>query len=350
MNLFNGKNENIFDSGESKKNFIYLIYAPNLVYWSAGIRVLHKLKTGIEAAGYECYLINHDGINLISKFRMLQTIIRLNKRKNKVLVAIYPETIVGNPIGVDRKIRWLLNSPGLLGGSSKFDNETIWAYSKSLSQEYFNNTKIESKELFIPGLDIDEFDLLTSKLTQDKKREIEIIYAQKFRALGGVPEIGGEGYFEIKRFGRGATTRFETIKNLSEAKCLHVYENSTLITEAQILGIPVYCHKNPGFSFLIAEHELGDEGVSWSPNINPVPNPQLIRHRLEFHEENYKIQIKKLIEDYQSQGIFDTDSRISLNPFTLSIKHKFLRMLALIKANGLPTALRFLRIYIQRFL
>jgi hypothetical protein len=61
-------------------------------------------------------LINHGLINFKKKLEMFRTIKALNKRDNKVLVAIYPETIIGNPIGVKHQIRWLLNTPGLLGG------------------------------------------------------------------------------------------------------------------------------------------------------------------------------------------------------------------------------------------
>ena len=349
MKFFKNSHENSsLDSRKPRKDFIYLIYAPNLVYWSAGVQVLHKLKSGIEDAGYETFLINHDPINFKKKLEMFRTIKALNKRDNKVLVAIYPETIIGNPIGVNDQIRWLLNTPGLLGGLTKFHNETVWAYSKLLSEEYYRNTKIEPNVLFIPGLDLSEFDLLTSKLDQVKKKDMEIVYAQKFRALGGLPDIRSKGFFEIIRFGLCATSRFETLKVLKEAKSLHAYENSTIITEAQLLGIPVYCHENPGFSFLIAKHELGDEGVSWSQSISPKPNPQLIRRRLEFHEKNYKIQIKKLIEEYQSQDKFDVDSKISLNPFTLSFEHKFLRFLTLFKTKGPSIAFRFLRIYFER--
>jgi hypothetical protein len=351
MKFFKNNSENSrLDTRKPRKDFIYLVYAPNLVYWSAGIQVLHKLKSGIEDAGYETYLINHGLINFKKKLEMFRTIKALNKRDNKVLVAIYPETIIHNPIGVNHQIRWLLNTPGLLGGLTKFDNETVWAYSKLLSEEYYHNTKFEPNVLFIPSLDLSEFDLLTSQLDQAKKKDKEVIYAQKFRALGGLPDIGSKGFVEITRFGRGATSRIETLKVLKEAKCLHVYENSTIITEAQLLGIPVYCHESTSFSFLIAKHELGDEGVSWSQSVRPKPNPQLIRRRLEFHEKNYKIQIKNLIEEYQSQDKFDVDSKISLNPFTLSFEHKFLRFLTLLKTKGPSNAFRFLRIYFQSLL
>lgn len=44
-------------------------------------------------------------------------------------IAIYPEIVVGNPLGARRVIRWALNDPGLLGGETRYpDDDLVFVY------------------------------------------------------------------------------------------------------------------------------------------------------------------------------------------------------------------------------
>ena len=44
-------------------------------------------------------------------------------------VVIYPEVVAGNPLGADRVVRWVLNTPGLLGGDHRYDDsEVVFVY------------------------------------------------------------------------------------------------------------------------------------------------------------------------------------------------------------------------------
>lgn len=334
----------------SETQYVYLVYAPELVHWSAGIKVLHKLHKGINDAGFESYLINHGKTTFQKRIQTYNLIKSLNKRTNTIFTAIYPEPIPGNPIGVQKQIRWILNTPGLLGGVNKFTDATIWSYSQKLADQYQMLASEKTEVLFIPGLDLEEFDEITSTIADESSPKYKLVYAQKFRALGGIPTLNGSEIKEITRFNANSSNREETLSLIKNAEELHVFENTTVITEAQLLGTPVYCHRNFGFEFLIAESELGSEGVTWSFDSTPASDPRLVRERIQFHNENFKFVIKDLLTKYEAQNEFQGLVKISYNPFTASFKHKLSRLLALIQTKGMRTSLRLIKLYLLRIL
>lgn len=331
-----------------KTEFVYLVYAPELVHWSAGIKVLHKLHEGINAAGFESHLISHGTTTFKKRMQTCKLIKSLNRRSNTIFTAIYPEPIPGNPLGVQKQIRWILNTPGLLGGVNKFTDATIWSYSQKLADQYQNLANEKTEVLFIPGLDLKEFDEVNSTNTDENDHEYKLVYAQKFRALGGQPDINGGEVKEITRFNANSSNREETLSLIKNAKEIHAFENTTVITEAQLLGKPVYCHRNFGFEFLIAEIELGSEGVSWNVDSTPTPNPRLVRERIQFHEGNFKFVIRDLLTKYEAQNDFQGLVKISYNPFTASFKHKLSRLVVLLQTKGPRTSLRFIKLYLLR--
>ena len=333
-----------------KTEFVYLVYAPELVYWSAGIKVLHKLHEGIIAAGFECHLLNHGKTTFKKRVQTYKLIKSLNKRSNTIFTAIYPEPIAGNPIGVQNQIRWILNTPGLLGGVNTFTDATIWSYSQKLADQYQILANQKTEVLFIPGLDLAELDAINATITDENTKDYKLVYAQKFRALGGQPNVIGGEVKEITRFSANSSSREETLSLIKNAEALHAFENTTVITEAQILGTPVFCHKNFGFEFLIAENELGSEGVSWNTNSTPTPNPGLVRERIQYHENNFIFVIRDLLAKYEAQYTGQKSTKIRYNPFTASFKHKLSRLIVLLITKGLRTSLRFLKLYLLRIL
>lgn len=333
---------------QSEKKFIYLVYAPELVHWSAGIKVLHILNEAITYSGRESYLINHGYLSLSKKSELRNKIKKLNRNsKNYIFVSIYPESIPGNPLGTNKVIRWILNTPGLLGGPNTFKNETVWSYSNQLAEQFEHMGHDKPETLFIPAVDVKE---IVGQNKDDKvEMEYDLLYAQKFRALGGIPKVNSEKLIEITRFNKNSTTREETLSLVAGARSLHVFENSTIITEAQLFGVPVIAHKNFGFEFLIAKDELGEQGVSWDPSRMPTPEPGESARRLSASKSSYPAKLDSLLRAFENDRTVSMDSnQIRFNPYTANITHKLSRMHALYKNVGLTATLRFFTNFIKR--
>jgi hypothetical protein len=337
------------------EDFIY-IYSPPWVDWSAGIRVLHYLCDLLNLGGYQAFMVLHGRENQQEVSANLRTpvltkrLLQMHHQKKGKIVAIYPEGIPGNPLNAQFVIRWILNFPSLLGGSETFENETVLAYSQTLSDSLADN--LVSEILFIPALKTGDFNSRKDELsrpTELMKTQYELIYAQKYRTLGGILPSLLPNQIEIKRFGKDATSREETLNLICGAKLVHVYENTTVITEALVCGVPVLCHENPNFTELIADRELPMIGISWD------------RANLVDADADFNFQTLKNAENMASAKVLDIFADLFLTPQVCVsridirlprrgtvTKHSLARARVLIRQKGLRTLLRFIRNYLIR--
>jgi hypothetical protein len=297
---------------------IFLIYTPGWVHWSAGIKVLHYLCHELNQLGFHAYLAIHGPRQEFDANPNLNTpavtleIVRELELNSVKFVAIYPESIEGNPLQANHVVRWILNYPRLLGGENKFLNEHILSYSRVLAESLKNEYGLESEVCFIPAIKIEEMDELRSEITKlNIKPSLELVYAQKYRALGGASITLGENQREIYRFGRDATSREQTLELLRDAQLLHVYENSTIISEACLLGTPVICHKNEYFTELIAKYELNFSGVSWSTLEISTPDVESNRKILSAAEAQVKDSLNIIFQNLEFAPL-ELNKRLSL--------------------------------------
>lgn len=306
------------------------------------------LNEAIINSGRESYLINHGYLSFGKKLELSKLVKKLNHNsKNCIFVAIYPESIPGNPLGTKNIVRWILNTPGLLGGPITFKNETIWSYSNQLAIQYEQLGNDRPETLFIPAVEIHEI-IRQSKLNKDENG-YDLLYAQKFRALDGIPEVKSENLIEITRFNKNSTSRKETLSLLGGARSLHVFENSTIITEAQLLGIPVIAYKNFGFEFLIAKDELGEQGVSWDSSRMPNPDPVETARKLNVSKTSYPVQLDSLLRSFEDdQAVYTDSNQIRFNPYTANINHKLNRAYAIYRNIGLGATVHFIVNFIKR--
>jgi len=255
---------------------VYLIYAHPWVTWSAGVRVLHFLCDFLNSSGVEAYLVLHgpyqsqETSDLLRTPMMNQDLLDQFLFMNRKLVAIYPESIPGNPLHAPFVIRWILNFPALLAGDTTFEGETVLAYSRVILEHLPKNQR--DGILFIPAVKYKEMKELAEIGFGELTKKFELVYAQKYRALGGKPKVDSANLMEITRFGKRSPSRSETLRLVANASVVHAFENTTLITEALILGTPVICHKNRFFNQLIAQYELDMSGISWNPKVIIQPD------------------------------------------------------------------------------
>jgi hypothetical protein len=105
----------------------FFIWTPEYNEFSGGIMSLHILAK---------MLADKDNdVTVSSKDTMKNSRAKTNKNESlsEDTMVIYPEIITGNPYNSKHVTRWLLNTPGVIGGDGVYDeNDLIYKYS-----EYF---------------------------------------------------------------------------------------------------------------------------------------------------------------------------------------------------------------------
>lgn len=333
-----------------RTNIIYFVYAPEYVHWSAGIKILYKLHHAIKTSGREVYLLNHGRSSFRSKWNTSRLVSQLNReRESHTFVAIYTESIIGNPLGIKNRIRWVLNYPGLLGGQRHFDGDYVLSYSSNIASKMKNPDGVIPDSLFIGALSFVEIEELVPTPGGLAPKTYDLVYAQKFRSLGGVPTVPLDNVIEITRFDRKSPNREATLNLVRGARSLHVYENSTMITEAQLCEVPVFCHRNEYFNELIAEVELGDEGTSWNLDKLPKVDSEAIRSRLLNLESTMVARVDAALSKFEQLiDLYGPQEPLAFSAFFTPIQHRVQRFRSLVTNRGMGTAMRFLANFIMR--
>lgn len=335
---------------------VFYVYAPAWVEWSAGTKVLHYFCDYLNKIGEDSYLAIHGpklknedtqkGLNTPVLDRKL---LKQHERENKQVIVIYPEGVSGNPLGGEIIIRWLLNYASLLGGEINFSpEECIWAYSKNIADSYYSETGIKVPVFFIPAVNVSEVDSVPDiPLIHGN---YEILYAQKFRALGGKPEVRSENQIiEITRFNSNSTTRAKTLNLLKFAQAVHVFENTSIATEAALFGVPVICHRNELFDTLIAEHELGLDGFSWFPHSGSIVDSTNARDMLQSAWGSVNGNLSSALGQINiAPKNLNHGDKVRLPNRSVFSKHVFARARLLIRQKGLVVFGRFLLNYVRR--
>lgn len=204
----------------------YIIVAPTLSR-SAGVRVLYLLHMHLEKRGYRVSMVTPGlqvpGFNYIN-------FITPEMQENAIVV--YPEIIFGNPLGIKNVVRFVLNYPGLLGGSESYHpSEFIVTHNKLFYPE--------AMKLTIPLIDQNKFYDNNSKKTQN----CYFVYkGGKFRE---VPEL--EGCVEINM--AYPDSKEELAELLRTTEILYSYDDcSSLLDEAMLCGAKVKIITEDGFA------------------------------------------------------------------------------------------------------
>ena len=131
----------------------FIIFTPSYNEKSGGVIVLHKLCHLLNELGREAYLVPHFDNHVISKHGLIIKIYRFVKIELKRIlkgfkvneafntpvfngdfekidwddwIVIYPEIVLGNPLGAKNIVRWLLHQPGFLSGIVQYGKKELY--------------------------------------------------------------------------------------------------------------------------------------------------------------------------------------------------------------------------------
>lgn len=328
---------------------LFYIYTPAIRLNSAGIRVLHYLCDALNQNGQEAWLVLHNPKeNLNPTDPELNTPIISQEKVNEHLAegrtptVIYSETVPGNPLKAKRVIRYLLHFPGALGGSKKFpDSEWLIAYSKKI----MDSVNKCNHSLFLPAIKISELPPI-----QKKDPDLHLMYAGKYRAFVGKPENPTKlDLVEIHRDGPQRQSRSEVLHLLSKASSIYVWENSSISTEAVLLGTVCVFVPNPFLGELIADFELGTDGISTSLEQSEIdkareslPNAPA---RYQQAKRNFQIQLKIILKEHENWSMnlpIQESMKIPIISYTIN-RHRVRLFFSMLKHEGPRKTLKFLR-------
>ena len=319
---------------------LFYIYTPAIRLNSAGIRVLHYLCDALNESGQEAWLVLHnpkENINPVDP-ELNTPIISQNQvdkhlAEGRTPTVIYSETVPGNPLKAKRVIRYLLHFPGALGGSKNFNSdEWLIAYSKKIMDSVDNC----NESLFLPAIKTSELPAVS-----EKDPNLHLMYAGKYRAFVGEPvNPTGLDLLEIHRDGPKRQSRTEVLDLLSRASSIYVWENTSIAIEAVLLSAVCIFVPNPFLGELIAEHELGRDGIATSlvpaeieRARETLPNAKV---KYEKAQQNFRRQLENIIKIHQKWSLnLPTQEKMKIPVISYTInRHRIRLFFAMLRHEG----------------
>lgn len=208
----------------------------NLQFWvtnSGGIFALNYL-------GHLCAQHGHEVFMPFSTNPEWAHHIRVHKGE-EVDIVIRPETDCDT---CEKTVRWVLNVPGKLGGPTQYaDHEMVWWFERALKDHAFNAHKSPSGMLFLPSINLHEWDC-----GNVEKEELAAFYIGKdyifhdrpWRSLVPEPSIEiSRGWPREKR---------DLAKLIRKVKRFYSFDDySGLNNEAFLFGCEVFIYDGSGW-------------------------------------------------------------------------------------------------------
>jgi hypothetical protein len=265
-------------------------YTPN----SAGIGCLYRLCDELNWLGYPAFMTG--GERTASH---LNAPIVSGQRAQELCahgyIAVYPESISGNPLEAHTVVRWVLNRPGLLGGDDVYaESELVYSYSDVFSR-YIQNAV--AGKLYMPTIDETIF---YAQEHPSAPRSLDCYYLGKSTWKDGFVDRGRA--FEITR---DAPAKKELGKLFRAARVLYSFDNSTiLIYEAMLCGCPVVIIPDGTQTKEdYARLELGLNGIAWGPEeFTGLPiDVAGLRQRYDNVKRQFAADLQQMIDRSQAE-------------------------------------------------
>ena len=289
----------------------YCIWAPDFVKSSAGIRALYILCDQLNSMGYDSHVVfsSKTPANLSAPLMSLKKASSLAKSGKKIVV--YPETVPGNPLDAKYVVRWVLNIPGLLGGTRIYNpNEKVFYYSEVFKPYICNKTE---GKLYLPTV---EEDIFHNNDVKASERNLTVFYVGK--------STFKPGYFE-KNKALEITRTFPEKSSLGpifrQASVFYCFDNSSIICyEAAMCGCPTIIIPDGTQTREDYEKlELGMNGIAWGPEELPsaVESIKNLKPKYDQIKANFGNEIEYCVKSTQEWDDEKIDSYIASLPTDL---------------------------------
>lgn len=270
----------------------YYLYAPDYRQNSAGIRVMHMLCDALNRSGYEAYVTASVLSPRLITPRLTDDVMALHQAQKIEPIAVYPEVVSGNPLGANIVARYLLNTPGFIGGDGIFtENDILFAYTKGLLLPGMP----EENVLFLQPVDLGLF-----QPPADPSVRIpgKICFYQGRSPTGIDQALLPEGSIEITH--AYPASREELVKIFQTCEFFYSSSTTALSAEAVLCGCVSAVIPGKGAPVNFASAENGSYGVAWGLVPAELERARhtmpLLRENLENHEFEFWPALDRFIE------------------------------------------------------
>ena len=227
----------------------YLIWAPPYRRTSAGNTVLHKLCHLLNEKGLTAYITGKPNPEWNEKFADTQ---KIKELVSEDAIVVYPEIITGNPFFARFVVRYVLNKPGLLGGTKRYNKrELLFAYYCMLGKNLGREFEVLEIPYFDWGLFNDD---------SNYKRAGIVFCAGKGGRTPRIRET--ESATEITR--KYPPTHEGLAELFKKSELFYSYDNFTGLTiEARLCGCPVVIIPDRNYSKEEILADGNDIGLSY---------------------------------------------------------------------------------------
>lgn len=303
----------------------YYICAPPWLHTSAGIRALYLLCHTLNMRGFNAFIVDYpfEADNRFHSWTcdelftplLSERVANQHHNENRCPIVVYPEIVNGNPLSAQVVARWVMNFPGLLGGSRTYlRSEICFGYSKELAIACGYPDNI----LYLPTIDTRVFNPTTSN--DISLRSGTCYFATKFKAFCNSPlHRITENSFEITRDLEDSLTPQEIAHLLKKSELFFTYENTALATEAVLCGCPAVFIPNPHLTSIIGREELGSDGYAWGTSEQEIKRARdtVIEGAINYFN-TYKLfssQLDNFIQITQQRACATKYESIIYNPY-----------------------------------
>jgi hypothetical protein len=244
----------------------------------------------------------HSSGNLITP-KLTETELDRHVYENRIPIVVYPEVVVGNPLGAKNVVRYLLYFDKTLINQSVVTNpyEGIVYFSDSIyaDAELDNKQALFKQKISFPIQDPFIYEGLRGNVKSIGQEEY--YYCEKFvNALGRkVPEVVANQAIRITRDQEDSYTQDELRNRLSRARLLHAFEDTAVIYEALLAGCVVNIHPDgyfPNGGWPLAVAELGRSGLLKTKE--KITDKQIQDKKKEL--SNFQFEYDKWVESGES--------------------------------------------------
>jgi hypothetical protein len=256
----------------------YFIVAPDYTRFSAGVKALHVFCHSLNSLGLRAFVVASKASPDLNTPLLTPVIVDEYQARGIAPIAVYTETVSGNPMNAANRVRYLLNYASYWQEDVRFlADEFVVSYGEGMRED--------GGEEFVLHIPVADTSCFYPPSSADAPRSGRCVYAAKYTDYFGEELLPlTEGMQLITRWRHDSPTPRQLGELFRRSEALYCYENSTLALEAVLCGCPVLWVRNAHFTEVIAHAENKNYGTAWADEPDALARA---RETLPLARENY---------------------------------------------------------------